>query len=162
MDIRCPECGNKDGFHSNICSEGTAETIEQEYAEGLDEDKWLALSDEHRCECEDCGWRGDTDNLDVPNRLFERLTEGDTMFAGDCPECGATCWSAWQTNQSQKEHDQRKAATLMLAALQHLAAQIDLSKLNVRKDFSLLNAHAGALKAAAAAQAAGITTAKEE
>ena len=34
----------------------------------------------------------------------------------------------------------------LLYALQSLAGQIDLSRLNVRKDFGLLNAHAFALK----------------
>jgi hypothetical protein len=34
----------------------------------------------------------------------------------------------------------------MLEALKDLAKEIDLSKLNIRKDFSLINAHAVALK----------------
>lgn len=41
----------------------------------------------------------------------------------------------------------------LLDALKNLAANIDLSKLNVRKDFSLLNAHAAATKALFKAQA---------
>ena len=44
------------------------------------------------------------------------------------------------------------AAPDLLVALKYLAAQIDLSKLNVRKDFSLMNGHAGALKAIAKAE----------
>lgn len=39
------------------------------------------------------------------------------------------------------------SAPELLYALQHLAAEIPLGKLNVRKDFHLMNAHACALKA---------------
>lgn len=38
------------------------------------------------------------------------------------------------------------AAPDMLRALKELTKEINLSKLNIRKDFSLINAHAGALK----------------
>jgi hypothetical protein len=38
------------------------------------------------------------------------------------------------------------AAPAMYEALKFLTSEIDLSKLNVRKDFSLMNAHAGAIK----------------
>jgi len=38
------------------------------------------------------------------------------------------------------------AAPELLEALEYLTKQIDLSKLNVRKDFSLMNAHACAMK----------------
>ena len=40
----------------------------------------------------------------------------------------------------------------LVSALKDLCGAIDLSKLNVRKDFSLLNAHACALKAIHAAK----------
>jgi hypothetical protein len=39
------------------------------------------------------------------------------------------------------------AAPIMLQALQDLCAEIKLGKLNVRRDFHLMNAHACALKA---------------
>ena len=38
------------------------------------------------------------------------------------------------------------AAPAMYEALKFLTSEIDLSKLNVRKDFSLMNAHAWAIK----------------
>ena len=38
------------------------------------------------------------------------------------------------------------AAPAMYEALKFLTSEIDLSKLNVRKDFSLMNAHAWAVK----------------
>jgi hypothetical protein len=49
-----------------------------------------------------------------------------------------------------------EAAAAMLEALKYLTAQIDLSKLNVRKDFRTLLAHNGAMKAIALAEVAGI------
>lgn len=62
-------------------------------------------------------------------------------------------------DNTQPMHDSARA---MMAALEYLAKQIDLSTLNVRKDFSLLNAHAGALSALAAARAAGWTPTGEQ
>ena len=39
------------------------------------------------------------------------------------------------------------AAPELLEACKYLTKEIDLSKLNIKKDFSLINAHAAALKA---------------
>lgn len=44
------------------------------------------------------------------------------------------------------------SAPELLEALRFLASEIKLSKLNVKKDFSLMNAHAGALKAISKAE----------
>ncbi len=49
-----------------------------------------------------------------------------------------------------------KLETELLLALKDLTAAIDLSRLNVRKDFSLLNAHACATKAIRNATEEGI------
>jgi|ERR1043166_3400052 hypothetical protein len=44
------------------------------------------------------------------------------------------------------------AAPELLAALKHLTAEIHLGALNIRKDFSLINAHASATRAIAKAE----------
>lgn len=47
-----------------------------------------------------------------------------------------------------KENEMKtKTESMLLIALKDLLKEIDLSKLKVRKDFSLLNAHAAATKA---------------
>ena len=53
------------------------------------------------------------------------------------------------------------AARAMLAALRDLTDAIPLGTLKVKKDFSLMVRHAAAVKAIAAAEAAGITTTPE-
>ena len=46
-----------------------------------------------QCECPNCGWTGDEDDLgcqlcDVPD-LLQRIDAGEEVPAGECPECGA-------------------------------------------------------------------------
>jgi len=69
------------------------------------------------------------------------------------PEPGTSDYHTAVGIQSLADARLYAAAPDLLAALEYLAAQIDLSKLKVKKDFSLMNAHVGALKAIAKAKA---------
>lgn len=40
-------------------------------------------------ECQDCGWRGKAGDTHAINDIFERVAPGETMPAGECPECHA-------------------------------------------------------------------------
>lgn len=40
-------------------------------------------------ECANCEWRGRTDTLDAVSDLTQRVASGETMPAGQCPNCGA-------------------------------------------------------------------------
>ena len=49
--------------------------------------------DDTMCECNNCGWEGPIAALhcrlrEIPD-LFERIEPGETVPAGECPECGA-------------------------------------------------------------------------
>jgi hypothetical protein len=56
-------------------------------------------------------------------------------------------WTKWTDDDKDNAHDALAVENERLReALKGLANEINLSKLNVRKDFSLMNAHAYALK----------------
>lgn len=41
------------------------------------------------CACANCDWRGDVSDADACRDFWSRVEPGDTVPAGDCPECGA-------------------------------------------------------------------------
>lgn len=45
-----------------------------------------------RCKCANCGKRWPESKLVAPADLYERLTPGCTVPAGECPDCGALCY----------------------------------------------------------------------
>lgn len=102
---------------------------QHEYADGLDESSWRGLSDEDRCECDDCGWRGSADDLNSIHHVHERVGEGETMPAGQCPECAALAYTAWGertiTEREKAETTRADAARAMLAALKAIWAESD-------------------------------------
>ena len=49
--------------------------------------KWAKLGPEYAAYCQNCDWQGHHDDLDPIKDIEERTEEGDTVWAGDCPEC---------------------------------------------------------------------------
>ncbi len=49
------------------------------------------------CRCQDCLWKGDQADTDPIDDLHERVSLGEPMPSGQCPECGALC-------QPEREH----------------------------------------------------------
>lgn len=41
--------------------------------------------------CQDCEWTGPEDDLEGLRHGHERVAPGESMPAGECPECGACC-----------------------------------------------------------------------
>lgn len=41
----------------------------------------------HKCACANCGWQGDVDEAKEVRNFWSRVQPGDTMPAGECPEC---------------------------------------------------------------------------
>lgn len=44
------------------------------------------------CACANCDWSGDISEADECRDFWSRVEPGDTVPAGDCPECGAFCF----------------------------------------------------------------------
>lgn len=44
------------------------------------------------CECDNCGKRWREDKLNAPRDLWERLTPGCPVPAGECPSCGCLAY----------------------------------------------------------------------
>lgn len=44
---------------------------------------------EDPCECSDCDWTGPASNLHSVSDIEERVSAGEIVPAGECPECGA-------------------------------------------------------------------------
>jgi len=42
--------------------------------------------------CDNCTWTGSIDDVVYPQDLFERLTPGAEVPAGECPKCGALAY----------------------------------------------------------------------
>ena len=42
---------------------------------------------DHVYDCE-CGWTGTEEQMDPINNIFKRVTTGELMAPGCCPECG--------------------------------------------------------------------------
>jgi hypothetical protein len=80
----------------------------------LSDRTWKKLDAEHATYCQNCDWQGHTDDLDPIANVWERTDEGDTIWAGDCPECGAMCFTVAEIERQEKLPN---AARAMLAAL---------------------------------------------
>ena len=48
----------------------------------------MAALEWRRCSCANCAWRGTEDQTQEVRDFWSRIEPGDTMPAGDCPECG--------------------------------------------------------------------------
>lgn len=46
-----------------------------------------------KCKCDNCEWSGEADSSLPIKSLSLRVAPGDTMPAGECPECMALCFS---------------------------------------------------------------------
>jgi len=72
---------------------------------------WKELPIDHAAVCQNCDWRGHYEDLDPIKDFWERTEEGDIVWAGDCPECGAMSFTAAeitrQNNVARAEHDAR-------------------------------------------------------
>lgn len=44
------------------------------------------------CQCDNCGKRWREDRLHAPSDLYDRLTPGAEVPAGECPSCGALAY----------------------------------------------------------------------
>ena len=44
-----------------------------------------------KVECNNCKWRGQSDELAEIQDFYLRVEPGDEVPAGQCPECGALC-----------------------------------------------------------------------
>lgn len=44
-----------------------------------------------RSYCQNCDWRGDASELREIHDLSQRVSPGELMPSGECPECGALC-----------------------------------------------------------------------
>ena len=77
------------------------------------------LAPANRCECTDCNWRGNVNDLDFPRDHGERLTEGEPMWAGDCPRCLELVNSdgqleTWAAEEAEKANDRAAWAALAM------------------------------------------------
>ena len=43
-------------------------------------------------ECDNCDWKGRSEECEDIRDFWSRVEPGDIMPAGDCPECGAFCF----------------------------------------------------------------------
>ena len=57
-----------------------------------------AAPDDVLCRCANCDWHGPESELKELQDVFERVSPGDVMPAGECPECGASAFV-------ENEHD---------------------------------------------------------
>ncbi len=47
------------------------------------------MDGEDICACQNCDWRGTIAQCDPIQDIFQRVAPGETMPAGECPDCGA-------------------------------------------------------------------------
>ena len=47
------------------------------------------MTDSTRCACDNCEWTGTIEEDEELRDFWSRVQPGDTVPAGDCPECGA-------------------------------------------------------------------------
>ncbi len=93
------------------------------YPKGMDEAGWRELPDDERCACIECNWRGSADALKAISHLTERIAEGETLPAGECPKCGALVNSAALRARFEAEDREAAAARELLAAAKKAAAE---------------------------------------
>ena len=55
-----------------------------------------------KCECDNCGFIDDYDNLPMAEDLCERLTVGCTYTDVECPKCGALCFPLKQPPEEKE------------------------------------------------------------
>lgn len=111
----------------------------------LNDDELAKLLPEHRAHCQNCDWQGHVDDLDPCGDLWERTTEGDTVWAGDCPECGAMCFTVSEMERQQSADRIKAEHTELRAALANLREQVRAHlRFNVKKHYSLMIADAAA------------------
>jgi len=79
------------------------ETDAVAYAEWTGDDDWLiaeltppdvgfaaaSVSQGEHCQCQNCDWSGPVHDAEPVHDIWSRVAPGETMPAGDCPECGA-------------------------------------------------------------------------
>tara|TARA_R110000868_G_scaffold307677_1_gene569332 strand:- start:325 stop:690 length:366 start_codon:yes stop_codon:yes gene_type:complete len=86
--------------------------------------QWVKLAPEHAAYCQNCDWQGHADDLDPIKDFWERTEEGDTVWAGDCPDCGAMCFTRAEMERQGQEWQKKDAARAMLAALEDAALDL--------------------------------------
>lgn len=81
------------------------------------------------CRCANCDWEGDIDDADQINHFWERHQPGDTVAAGQCPECEALVFLVTQAELDHEEQSPfRKFLLLMIVTatiLQHEHEDLD-------------------------------------
>jgi hypothetical protein len=90
-------------------------------------------------------WVVDEDYEDEEQQAIGIVKEGHGYIAGIHILASSNNGEGF-TSEDRANATLIAAAPAMYEALKFLTSEIDLSKLNVRKDFSLMNAHAGAIK----------------
>ncbi len=56
------------------------------------------LPDSAETHCDDCGWLGTISDVEMIQSAQQRLSAGETIPAGECPECGACAYLAEPTD----------------------------------------------------------------
>lgn len=93
--------------------------------ERMTDKAWKALPAEHAATCQNCDWRGHYEDLNPAENLWARAEEGDTVWAGDCPDCGAMCFTRAEMERQNNAIREQDAARAMLAALGNLMAAME-------------------------------------
>jgi hypothetical protein len=72
--------------------------------------------------CQNCAWTGDADDCAEVSDFWGRVSPGEPMPSGECPECGALCQP-----YEEPDADARlvAAAPDLLEALQNLVSDYD-------------------------------------
>lgn len=78
------------------------------------------LAPPDRFKCPNCGYPGHVDELHCIEDLAMRLEPGDTMWRGDCPDCGAACHDDASMQRWEQQNHQLTTWPTMLAALRAL------------------------------------------
>ena len=52
----------------------------------------IYIEAEGPCTCGNCGWSGDAADLESVKDAEQRLAAGETVPAGECPECGSLAY----------------------------------------------------------------------
>lgn len=115
-------------------------------------------SEDSPCHCADCQWTGPASNLDAINDPSERLMAGETVPAGECPQCGCCAYLDSDLDQERTTQAKADAAAKMLRALR--AARVYLGDNGTDDSPEAAATRHDVDLAIAAANAAGITDAE--
>lgn len=74
-----------------------------------------ATADAINCQCANCNWQGPIEKVDECRDFWSRVAPGDTVPAGDCPECGAFVFI--------EEHETEPVSPQLLNLLKSVASQ---------------------------------------